>query len=290
MSIKLSNSNPLIPTFIQYNRRGGVSNVFTNFKPKLPSSVYTFTTNFEEGWENNFTFTPNYTENGNLVVTNTYEVVTDAQTSENALKVTIPQGKRDGINFLYYFDDNIFTEPDEATLTYNLKFDNNWNAHLQDDGKLPGFNSNFKFVQGAAGWGGRQPDGTDGWSARGLFIESILGTIIPIGNYVYHVDQLDQYGQNFPWNDNGQVSLSRNVWYEIKQYIKMNTPEQNDGILRCWVDDVLAFEKTDFRFRDVSSLKIQSVWFNVYLGGSVAVAPSDQNLYISNVTISPNFP
>ena len=65
----------------------------------------------------------------------------------------------------------------------------------------------------------------------------------------------------------------------------MNTPGKNDGILRGWVDGKLVFEKTDVRLRDVATLKIETVWLNLYYGGTWA-APSDMHLYIDDVAIS----
>jgi hypothetical protein len=65
----------------------------------------------------------------------------------------------------------------------------------------------------------------------------------------------------------------------------MNTPQKNDGILRGWVDGRLAFEKTDVRMRDVSDLKIQCIWVNLYHGGTWA-ADSDDHLFIDNIVIA----
>ena len=68
----------------------------------------------------------------------------------------------------------------------------------------------------------------------------------------------------------------------------MNTPTVNDGVLRAWVDGRLAFEKTDLRFRDVDSLKVEEVWMNVYHGGT-APSPRDQHLYIDNLVIASSY-
>jgi len=43
--------------------------------------------------------------------------------------------------------------------------------------------------------------------------------------------------------------------------------------------------KNDIRMRDVNSLKIESVWLNVYLGGTWT-SRSDHHLYIDNVVIA----
>ena len=46
-----------------------------------------------------------------------------------------------------------------------------------------------------------------------------------------------------------------------------------------------AFEKTDIRFRDVPTLKIEQVWFNIYHGGSW-VPKDDIHVYFDNVVIA----
>lgn len=83
--------------------------------------------------------------------------------------------------------------------------------------------------------------------------------------------------------------MENNRWYSIQQYVRLNTPGENDGVLRGWVDGRLVFEKTDVRFRDVESLKIETVWLNVYLGGTWS-AQSTHHLYIDNVAIAREAP
>jgi hypothetical protein len=65
----------------------------------------------------------------------------------------------------------------------------------------------------------------------------------------------------------------------------MDSSREKDGILRGWVDGRLALDKTDVRMRDAPSLKIETVWLNVYLGGSWT-ARSDHHLYIDDVVIA----
>ena len=47
----------------------------------------------------------------------------------------------------------------------------------------------------------------------------------------------------------------------------------------------LVEEKTDWRWRDVDTLRIEEVWMNVYHGGTDP-APQDLVLYIDNVVIA----
>jgi hypothetical protein len=54
------------------------------------------------------------------------------------------------------------------------------------------------------------------------------------------------------------------------------------------VDGKLVFEKTDIRFRDVPDLHIETLWMNVYHGGTKA-ADRDISLYIDNVVIAKKY-
>ena len=96
------------------------------------------------------------------------------------------------------------------------------------------------------------------------------------------------YGSVWLWQEDYRGLLTDNRWYCIEQYVKMNTPAVNDGVLRAWVDGRLAFEKTDLRFRDVDSLKVEEVWMNVYHGGT-APSPYDQHLYVDNLVIASSY-
>lgn len=61
-------------------------------------------------------------------------------------------------------------------------------------------------------------------------------------------------------------------WYAIETYIKMNTAADDqpaNGIIRGWIDDELAYEKTNVRFRyeGHDNLHVRTVWLNTYKGG-----------------------
>ncbi len=195
-----------------------------------------------------------------------------------ALRIKVNDNDHYGTSFQYRFQEQLGKEPEEIYFQYSLRFANDWNP--KRGGKLPGIAGTY----GKAGWGGRKVNGRDGWSARGLFSGQKNGRT-PIGYYCYHADMQGRYGSHWVWEIEDLGYLANNRWYRIKQYAKMNTPGKNDGILRGWVDGKLAFENTDIRMRDVDALKIETVWINVYLGGTWS-AESEHHLYIDNVTIS----
>ena len=155
---------------------------------------------------------------------------------------------------------------------------------------------------GLAGWGGRRSNGYNGWSARGQFELTIpqdnpLGAHTPIGNYVYHADQSSQFGDTMMWQNEYLGFLANNEWFSIEQYVKLNTPDQHDGILRAWVNGRLAFETTSLRFRNTPDsniapghlLNIEEVWLNVFHGGTAPSPAHEQNFYIDNVVIATEY-
>ena len=195
-----------------------------------------------------------------------------------ALRIRVDRNGHYGVSLAYRFAERIGTEPDEVYFRYHLRFADDWNP--ERGGKLPGVGGTY----GRAGWGGRKVDGTDGWSARGLYDGQKDG-YTPIGFYCYHADMTGKYGSHWVWDRNDFPGLKNNRWYCVEQHVKLNTPRINDGQLRGWVDGKLVFEKTDVRMRDVDSLKIETVWINLYHGGSWT-AKSNHHLYIDDVIIS----
>lgn len=202
-----------------------------------------------------------------------------------ALRSRIAKGTTTALNTLFKFEQQIGHEPTEVYFRYYLRLADDWNQIVQG-GKLPGISGTY----GRAGWGGRKSDGQNGWSARGLFKQTIpsgnpLAGRTPIGFYCYHADMRSSYGTNWVWSKGYRGYLATNRWYAIEQHCRLNTPGEKDGVLRAWVDGHLAFEKTDVRFRLTDTLKIEQVWMNVYHGGTIP-SPHDQHVYIDNVVIA----
>lgn len=195
-----------------------------------------------------------------------------------ALRIRVDKGGHYGASLEFRFQTRTGMEPEEIYFRYYVRLGNDWDPAR--GGKLPGIGGTY----GRAGWGGRKVNGTDGWSARGLF-EGRKNGVTPIGFYCYHADMKTQYGDNWVWKRDGFAGLENNRWYGIEQYVRLNTPGRNDGILRGWVDGKLVFEKADVRMRDTPALKIETVWLNLYHGGTWT-ATADHHLYIDDVVVS----
>ena len=201
---------------------------------------------------------------------------------EQSLRVGVPKGGHYGTSLNLRFSELGIDEPSELYARYYLRFDDSWNGR-SSSGKLPGPAGRY----GRAGWGGRQSDGTNGWSARMHFDKSWLGPdYIDIGYYVYHAEMRKIYGDSMLWEIDNRGSLEKNRWYCIETYIKLNTPGKSDGVLRGWVDGFLAHETENVKFRNSASLLIEEYWVNVYHGGRAA--GNDMHLYLDNLVLSPH--
>lgn len=203
-----------------------------------------------------------------------------------ALRVKLMPHQNLGLDLRYEFARVGLKEPEEAYFRYYLRFGEDWKP-VRDGGKLPGFAGTYN----RGGWGLRKADGTNGWSARGAFFRQpseappAMTRHVGIGSYVYHADARAGSADAWGWGLGPTGWLSRNRWYSIEQYVKLNAPGRADGVMRAWVDGHLVMERTGLRFRDVPELRIESVWFNVYHGG-VTKPANPMSLYIDNVVIA----
>jgi len=236
-----------------------------------------------EGWD----WQKGWTDGGKMGVVVSEDKANLFQTlSGKALLVNLPEGGRVALNQKYKFSDNGVSEPEEVYFRYYLRLGDNWNQTISS-GKMPGFAGTYN----TAGWGGRKPNGENGWSTRGLFLKTIRQgneKVTPMGSYVYHLDQHGSYGSMWSWNKSGGALLKNNRWYCIEQYVKLNTPGESDGVLIVWLDGHEVFEKVDLQFRTNRVLKVEEVWMNIYHGG-MARSVTEQTAYIDNFVVAKKY-
>ncbi len=215
-------------------------------------------------------------------------IVADAEalSGDSVLRVAVQAGGNYGTSFGFDFADAVGVEPEEAYFRYAIRLGPTWTAEV-GGGKLPGWGGTY----GQAGWGGRPADGTNGWSARGLFWtpdSNATSGDTRVGFYVYHADMMGIYGSNWFWSGGAignEGVMVRNVWYQVEVHAKMNTPGLNDGVLSAWIDGMQVFERTDVRMRDVDTLRIERAWFDIYYGGNW-VAPVDMYIDFDNAVVA----
>jgi hypothetical protein len=165
---------------------------------------------------------------------------------------------------------------DELYASYEMKFGPGFDFVL--GGKIPGL------AGGEQNTGGHRPNGSDGWSARGMWLAG--GEMV---QYVYNPDQTGDYGQGLPWKT-GTVPVKAvpGRWYHVEQRVVMNTPGKHDGILQTWLDGVLVLDRRAMRFRDVPTFAIDAFQFSTFFGGNEPqyAASRDEVAYFDDFVIS----
>lgn len=140
---------------------------------------------------------------------------------------------------------------DELYVRYRLRFSPGFD--FVKGGKLPGP------AGGTANTGANPPNGTDGWSVRGMWRTG--GAAV---QYVYHMDQSGSYGEDFPWS----VVFTPGPWHTVEHRVVMNTPGEADGIIEGWLDGILVQTRYDVRFRTTTELGADVFYFSTFFGGS----------------------
>lgn len=144
---------------------------------------------------------------------------------------------------------------DELHLRYYVRFDPGFN--FVKGGKLPGL------AGGTSNSGGNIPNGTDGFSVRLMWRGG--GRVVI---YAYLPTSVT-WGTDFPWDYRGEWrSLRPGRWTSLEIRVRLNTPGAHDGEIDCWFDGERACEVRNLRFRDVSTLKIDNIFFSTFFGGN----------------------
>jgi hypothetical protein len=112
---------------------------------------------------------------------------------------------------------------------------------------------------------------------------------LPLASYVYHSASGSDYGEVMGWGAGGGAAfIETNRWYCVEQYVRLNTPGRQDGVLRAWVDGRAVFERQGLRLRDTASIHIDSIWMDVYAGGR-APAASDMTVFFDRVVVASSY-
>ena len=173
---------------------------------------------------------------------------------------------------------------EEAYLRYYVKFEKGFD--FGRGGKTPGLMGWAPGKQ--AGWGGRRANGTNGFSTRICWHRG--GAIVM---YTYHADQRSRYGDGFETRTKDRPARwVSDRWYCMEVHMKLNTPGtrrgekgKHDGVVELWRDGVLIGRKTDVRYRDLATMKIDCLFINAYFGGTWT-SPKDQHIFYDNIVLA----
>lgn len=177
-------------------------------------------------------------------------------TTDRHLRVTYPAGgvgtSSSGGQFKAKLDPGT-----EYTLEYRVRFDPDF--QWVKGGKLPGL------CGGDCNTGGNKPNG-NGFSTRYMWRAN--GALVV---YLYHLDQQGNYGEDISTG----FTFPEDQWVTIKQRIKLNTGNNANGVLQVWVNGSQKINRTNIRYMNNSTKRIDTFYFSTFHGGSDSTwAPS----------------
>ena len=181
----------------------------------------------------------------------------------NMLRVTYPQGSIDSGSVatlgtpLGGAQAAIPFSTGATSATTTLQYYVREQAGFEPDlgGKLPGLYGGNTSVAS----GGKDPDGTNGWSGRLMWRNDNAGEL-----YAY-LDSTNGYGTQLGC---GNWVWQPGKWTEVQEVVSLNTPGESDGNVIVYINGVQVLDAIGLNFRTVSSLQINGLFFSTFFGGS----------------------
>ncbi|MDX2056036.1 MAG: hypothetical protein SFV15_26780 [Polyangiaceae bacterium] len=176
-----------------------------------------------------------------------------------ALKVHYPKGvfgpQATGVQFPVKFAQGY----DELYASYRVRFAPNYD--FVRGGKLPGLAGGGR-RSGCAG----VPNGT---STQGFTARMMWRTAGAAVQYVYHMDQGMDCGENLVW---GQ-SFVPGAWNLVEHRVRLNTIGLADGLVQGWWNGQQTLDNQGMRFRvagtqEAPETKIDQLYFSTFFGGN----------------------
>lgn len=175
----------------------------------------------------------------------------------------------------------LLVEGDEAYFSFAVRLQEGFSA--VNSWKMPGVSA-WVTSKEFGGQGGGNSGGLKSWSFRmlmqalsdkyefgGMGFEGYhdKSANAPFGETMWlDYETLDHY------RPSASCSIGDFEWHWIKIHVKLNTDNQNDGVLRAWFDGRLAFERRDLGFTDADGDAGErdhhnvAFFMNVYEGGN----------------------
>lgn len=212
-------------------------------------------------------------------------------------RVRIPTGEHWGATGHWNTQSHLGSEPEEMWIRYWVKFPVGFRVDAPYRGKLPGFGGLYTYNC----LGGRPSTAAAPcWSARLAFSPMYPADGLPsysynpsavtrVSFYSYLLDsnEVGQTGKILNW-DPDLSTLQHGQWYCLEARVKMNSLGSQNGVLEGYVDGEQAFNATNLSFRRAGepNLKVKSLWFDIYYGGS-GTSPKSNEIHFDSLAAGP---
>lgn len=176
------------------------------------------------------------------------------------------QGKKTGgTGYATLFDGDGF---ECAVLRYRLRFSDDFD--FVRGGKLPGLAGGLRLSYPKLPRGGET-----GFTARLMWRERGGGEVYA---YLLNTPKTGVYYGESIGRDSW--SFLPGTWYSIEEQLILNHPEQNDGIIRVFVDGQLKLEAQGVRIRSGANVRIDGLIFESFFGGNDPSWATQRTVYI----------
>lgn len=162
---------------------------------------------------------------------------------------------------------------DTLVLRYYVRFPDGFD--FVKGGKLPGL------FGGTVTSGQHIPDGSNGFSTRLMWRTDGEGEV-----YAYLPSSV-QHGTSI---GRGQWVFPTGKWTEVRQEVRLNSPDREDGEVAVWVDGRMVLDSAGIRFRTSEELGIEGVFFSTFFGGDDPswASPIDQYADFAAISVQPS--
>lgn len=229
-------------------------------------------------------------------VENHAQVTTVAGSSTAVLAINFKSGEfasESGGQF--YKDIPSSLNTDVALLEYSVYFPKGFEWTL--GGKLPGLYGGDHECSGSK----VHPDGSNCFSARLMWRENGIGEVYMYMPFQQNTDAFCQKctypaastckglsGEDYCAWERGSFKFSEGSWTKVQEYVKLNTPGEDDGVFELYIDGNLVASHENVVYRTTPGLKIGGMLFSTFFGGdSREYAPSSpQSIMFSGIKLS----
>ncbi len=187
-----------------------------------------------------------------------------AKVGNSSIQAFFPKDKILGQETGFTWFSDLSGSVTEAIMEYRIKFDAGFD--WSRGGKLPGL------------CGGNCPRGCTEDSSQGFTMRLMWRENGRMITYPYWPDRpsATNCGGEWKWSK-GVVA---NTWQTVRQEIKLNTPGQNNGTIKMYLDGQLVQQENSVKFRTSNSVTISKAYITTYVGGSTQDWAPDHDQHI----------
>ena len=198
------------------------------------------------------------------------------------MRVTYRQGTYGGLNGVVFLPllGNVGETFVDLTMSFRIRFKSGFG--WVNGGKFPGL------CAGDCNSGGGQPDGYDGFSARGAWRPDGVANA-----YVFYVDQPGHWGDFWPYingTSGRRMSFVAGGWHNVTMRFVLNNPWAANGQTLVWLDGDVVLNKTSLRLRLTETMGIDQLCFSTFFGGGSPsyAAARDETIDFDDFAVTDN--